>query len=251
MPSRSRGSPRNTLVFFCSDNGPEGSGNPPPEYDPYHGVYYGSAGAFKGRKRYLYNGGVCVPAFAWWPGTIGARSVSDQPLCTLDYLPTLAAAIGAEEPTDRPIDGVNILPPPARRGLEAGQDHPFRVRPAEELAEGRRHSRRLQAAHLVRRPEGRRALPVGGGCRRGQECRGGKARGRKPPAQGTHSLARVGAPQFPSAAITPATRSRESSSGPHPSFPLNSPRCAAGRSSGARRTSRAPLVRNSSLPSSQ
>ena len=28
----------NTLLTFCSDNGPEGDGNPPPEYESYHGV---------------------------------------------------------------------------------------------------------------------------------------------------------------------------------------------------------------------
>jgi len=32
----------NTLVFFCSDNGPEGKGRKMPEYDPYQGAYYGS-----------------------------------------------------------------------------------------------------------------------------------------------------------------------------------------------------------------
>ena len=104
------GAAENTLIFFCSDNGPEGTGNPPPKYDPYHGVYYGETGGFKGRKRYLYNGGVCVPAFAWWPGVIEAgRTVSD-PVCTLDYLPTLDELLAYDMPDDRPIDGVSLLP---------------------------------------------------------------------------------------------------------------------------------------------
>ena len=98
-----------TLIFFCSDNGPEGTGTPEPEYNPYGGVYYGSAGEFKGRKRYLYNGGVCVPAFTFWPGKITAGRISNEPLCTLDYLPTLCAVLGVEPPSDRPIDGTNIL----------------------------------------------------------------------------------------------------------------------------------------------
>ncbi len=100
----------NTIIFFCSDNGPEGPGNPPPKYDPYHGVYYGSAAEFKGRKRYLYNGGVCVPAFAYWPGVIERGRTVREPVCTLDYLPTLSAILGYEMPDDRPIDGVNLLP---------------------------------------------------------------------------------------------------------------------------------------------
>ncbi|MCZ6673580.1 MAG: sulfatase-like hydrolase/transferase, partial [Verrucomicrobia bacterium] len=72
---------KNTLIFFCSDNGPEGTGIPEPEYNPYGGVYYGEAGEFKGRKRYLYNGGVCVPAFAFWPGGIEAGKTVEEPVC--------------------------------------------------------------------------------------------------------------------------------------------------------------------------
>ena len=101
---------RNTLIFFCSDNGPEGTGEPEPEYNPYGGVYYGSSGGFKGRKRYLYNGGVCVPAFAVWPGVIESGRTVTDPVCTLDYLPTLCAILGYEMPDDRPIDGTNVLP---------------------------------------------------------------------------------------------------------------------------------------------
>lgn len=100
---------KNTLIFFCSDNGPEGTGTPELEYTPYDGVYYGDAGEFKGRKRYLYNGGVCVPAFAFWPGVIEGGQNSDEPVCTLDYLPTLCAILGIEPPQDRPIDGTNVL----------------------------------------------------------------------------------------------------------------------------------------------
>lgn len=99
-----------TLIFFCSDNGPEGSGNPPPEYDAYQGVYYGEAGEFKGRKRYLHNGGVVVPAIAVWPGRINPDQTISEPICTLDYLPTLTDILGYEMPDDRPIDGVSILP---------------------------------------------------------------------------------------------------------------------------------------------
>jgi arylsulfatase A-like enzyme len=103
------GAAENTLIFFCSDNGPEGTGNPPPNYDPYHGVYYGETGGFKGRKRYLYNGGVCVPAFAWWPGVIEAARTVHEPVCTLDYFPTLRELLAYEMPDDRPIDGVSML----------------------------------------------------------------------------------------------------------------------------------------------
>ena len=100
----------NTLIFFCSDNGPEGSGKPKSRYDPYHGSYYGSAGAFKGRKRYLYNGGVCVPALACWPGVIQAGRTVNDAVCTLDYLPTLTALLDYKMPDNRPIDGQDMWP---------------------------------------------------------------------------------------------------------------------------------------------
>jgi arylsulfatase A-like enzyme len=98
-----------TLIFFCSDNGPEGSGTPGPEYDPYAGVYYGNAGAFRGRKRTLYNGGVCVPAFAVWPDVIEAGRVVEDAVCTLDYLPTMIELLGYEMPDARPLDGESLL----------------------------------------------------------------------------------------------------------------------------------------------
>jgi len=101
---------KNTLIFFCADNGPEGTGTPKPEYNPYDGAHYGSAGGFRGRKRHLYNGGVCVPAFAYWPDGIAGQRTIDASVCTLDYLPTLAALLGYEMPDSRPLDGVNILP---------------------------------------------------------------------------------------------------------------------------------------------
>jgi arylsulfatase A-like enzyme len=99
-----------TLIFFCSDNGPEGTGTPDPEYDAYGGAFYGTTGGFRGRKRFLYNGGVCVPAAAVWPGTIEAGRVETMPTSVLDYLPTLCAMVGRAAPGDRPLDGEDVLP---------------------------------------------------------------------------------------------------------------------------------------------
>ncbi len=65
-----------TLLFFCSDNGPE---NRTP----------GSAGSFRGRKRDLYEGGIRVPAFIVWADKIEAGTNTDFPAFTTDYLPTI------------------------------------------------------------------------------------------------------------------------------------------------------------------
>lgn len=92
----------NTLIFFCSDNGPEGK--------TVKGRRVGVTNDLRGRKRSLYDGGVRVPAIATWPGHIKKGSVVDTPLSTLDYFPTIARLIGYEMPDDRPIDGQDILP---------------------------------------------------------------------------------------------------------------------------------------------
>ncbi|MHC5119743.1 MAG: sulfatase family protein, partial [Planctomycetota bacterium] len=100
---------KNTIIWFCSDNGPEGSGKPKPIYDAYHGAFYGETGGFRGRKRFLYNGGVCVPAVAVWPGTVTKGQTVHVPCSTLDYLPTVCEAIGSDYPDDRPVDGESLL----------------------------------------------------------------------------------------------------------------------------------------------
>ena len=92
---------QNTMLCFASDNGPEG--NPGPR-----GHSQGTSGKFRGRKRSLYEGGVRVPALAEWPGTLQPREV-DTPCVSSDYFPTISALL--ELPlTQRPYDGINILP---------------------------------------------------------------------------------------------------------------------------------------------
>lgn len=89
----------NTLLAFCSDNGPEGNARAP-----------GQAGPFRGRKRSLYEGGVRVPSLIEWPSKIKPGSVSDMATCTVDYFPTIQEIVGFEMPDDRPLDGVSLLP---------------------------------------------------------------------------------------------------------------------------------------------
>lgn len=89
-----------TLVWFCSDNGPEGRAGSAP----------GSAGGLRGRKRSLLEGGIRVPAFVVWPSVIRAGRKSDVPICTSDYLPTIMQIVGAKMPDERPLDGVSVLP---------------------------------------------------------------------------------------------------------------------------------------------
>jgi arylsulfatase A-like enzyme len=91
-----------TLIFFCSDNGPEGK-------EP-KGRRQGVTNGLRGRKRSVYDGGVRVPALAFWPGKLKAGTVIDTPLSTLDYFPTVATLIGYDMPDARPIDGQDVMP---------------------------------------------------------------------------------------------------------------------------------------------
>ncbi|MEO1012975.1 MAG: sulfatase-like hydrolase/transferase [Bacteroidota bacterium] len=92
------GKAENTMLWFCSDNGPE-NGTP------------GSAGPFRARKRSLYEGGVRVPAFAVWPAHFKPDQMVDAPSVTSDYLPTLIDYLNILYPDgDRPLDGISLKP---------------------------------------------------------------------------------------------------------------------------------------------
>ncbi|MBC8325278.1 MAG: sulfatase-like hydrolase/transferase [Verrucomicrobia subdivision 3 bacterium] len=96
---RTLGIADNTLVAFCSDNGPEGQAGKNP----------GSAGHLSGRKRSLLEGGIRVPGLIEWPAKIKPGK-TDIPAVTSDYLPTILEIISAKRADKRPLDGISLLP---------------------------------------------------------------------------------------------------------------------------------------------
>jgi arylsulfatase A-like enzyme len=88
---------RNTIVFFCSDNGATFT------RAPIH-----SAGPLRGRKGNLYEGGIRTPMIARWLGRIAPGRVSDQVWAFWDFLPTAADLAGVAVPQG--IDGLSMLP---------------------------------------------------------------------------------------------------------------------------------------------
>jgi len=101
---RALGIAENTMLWFCSDNGPEGK-------DGKSGRSRGSAGPFRGRKRSLFEGGVRVPALIEWPARVKAASATDLPCSTSDYFPTVLDALGfTMKGQPKPIDGISLLP---------------------------------------------------------------------------------------------------------------------------------------------
>lgn len=96
---REQGLERNTLVFFTSDNG------------PWLGkkLNGGSAGLLRDGKGGTWEGGYRVPAIARWPGRI-SPGVTHEIANAMDLFNTCLHLAGAQPPTDRPIDGVDMSP---------------------------------------------------------------------------------------------------------------------------------------------
>lgn len=95
------GADENTIIWFCSDNGPEG---PKPT-----GRNQGSQGVLRGRKRSLYEGGVRVPGILVWPQKIAAQRTTDVPCVTSDFFPTICELVGQSLPADRHYDGMSLV----------------------------------------------------------------------------------------------------------------------------------------------
>lgn len=93
---RNFGIEKNTLIVFLSDNGPENG--------------YGLTGGLRMRKRYLYEGGICVPAIFQWVGTIPAGRVINNFGITTDLLPTFLDAARIVPPKNVYLDGLSLLP---------------------------------------------------------------------------------------------------------------------------------------------
>jgi arylsulfatase A-like enzyme len=93
---------QNTLVFFHSDNGgPISSGT----------SVNGSINLpLRGGKTTLWEGGIRVPFLAKWPARLPAGKLYHEPVIQLDLFTTAVTAAGGSVPTDRVIDGVDLMP---------------------------------------------------------------------------------------------------------------------------------------------
>ena len=94
----------NTLVFFTSDNGPETLLRYPAGWRSH-----GSPGPLRGMKLHVYDGGIRVPSIIRWPARVKRGSISSEPICNLDLLPTFCELGGVKLPQDRPLDGTSLV----------------------------------------------------------------------------------------------------------------------------------------------
>ncbi|MDG1959035.1 MAG: sulfatase-like hydrolase/transferase [Candidatus Binatia bacterium] len=96
---RDNGLEDNTIVMFTSDNGGAHYIGIPEVNQP-----------FRGWKISLFEGGIHVPFFIKWPGHLTPGTVVEAPVHHFDLYSTAAAAAGAPLPSDRVVDGVDLVP---------------------------------------------------------------------------------------------------------------------------------------------
>jgi len=98
----------NTLVFFLSDNGGPETKNA------------SNNGVLREGKSSIYEGGYRVPFAMQWKGHI-KPSTYDFPISSLDIFGTISALSNSPLISDKPLDGVNLIP--FLQGKENGNPH--------------------------------------------------------------------------------------------------------------------------------
>ena len=99
-----RGLMDNTILIFCSDNGPE----------DYHirgaaNAGMGSTNNLVGRKRSNHEGGVRTPLIVWWPGKVPAgKRNTGSVIAGVDLVPTLASLVDVPLPENLASDGEDV-----------------------------------------------------------------------------------------------------------------------------------------------
>ena len=88
----------NTLIIFCSDNGPE--------------LDAGRAGDLKGYKTHLYEGGIRSPLIVWAPGLMNEQAAGTRNqqsvFSAMDLVPTIVSIAGSPRDQKHRYDGENM-----------------------------------------------------------------------------------------------------------------------------------------------
>lgn len=90
---------KDTIIVFTSDNG--GSCMP--------GSRPTSNFPLRASKGWNYEGGIRVPTFITWPGTIPTME-TDEPVITMDIYPTLLELTGNDQLPEQTVDGHSLVP---------------------------------------------------------------------------------------------------------------------------------------------
>lgn len=99
-----------TIIVFLSDNG--GAHNNASDNGPLRGL-----------KGDLFEGGVRVPFAIHWKGTIPEGNTYEKPVSSLDIMATIVAQNDIEINSERPLDGVDLIP--FLTGTDKGTPHDY------------------------------------------------------------------------------------------------------------------------------
>lgn len=90
----------NTIVFFMSDNG----GLATSEGSPTSNL------PLRAGKGWMYEGGIREPMFIKWPGSGSQGTLSDVPVTSTDFYPTILEMAGLDLLPEQHMDGVSLAP---------------------------------------------------------------------------------------------------------------------------------------------
>jgi arylsulfatase A-like enzyme len=91
----------NTIILFTADNGPAMALS---DHDPRYNA------DLRGEKKQVYEGGVRVPCFVRFPGTIATGRDIERIASMIDILPTLSEACNVPLPQHLSVDGKSLWP---------------------------------------------------------------------------------------------------------------------------------------------
>lgn len=97
---------KNTLVVFCSDNGPVLDDGYKDEAIEKVGTHR-AAGPYSGGKYSVFEGGTRTPLITRWKGHI-EPGVSDKLVCTIDFAASFASLCGQELPSGGCLDSFDV-----------------------------------------------------------------------------------------------------------------------------------------------
>lgn len=97
---------KNTLVIFTSDNGCCTSAN----YKVLLAKGHSPSGIYRGTKADIFEGGHRVPFIAKWPKVIRKGSVSNETICTTDFMATCAEMVNYKLKENEAEDSYSMMP---------------------------------------------------------------------------------------------------------------------------------------------
>ena len=96
----------NTIIIVTSDNGCSKAA----KIDQLQAMGHYPSAQFRGSKADIWDGGHRVPFVVRWPGVVQAGSTSDELICHIDLMATVADLTGIAIPANAGEDSVSFLP---------------------------------------------------------------------------------------------------------------------------------------------